>query len=172
MDHYPKSQHELDRDGRDRDEVWSRYSKPREEILYRNPWTFEPQTICPSPILIDIFMGGLNLPFAHGQASLDVFKDDHLLEIMQLMPEAVHCKRGELRCRQWMAPLAVAAWNPSVNVKWIEALVRYGANPKQTVCVVSQETDLYKDLISCADGDETKIARAELVKQTLAALTG
>jgi len=101
-----------------------------------------------NPLLLDLLFTGCNLPYAESTYDLlndDVFFKD-LKEIVELMPQLIHSKFGQLRCRNNVTPLHAACINTSIPIKIIKFLLEKGARI-EPILLNGQPIDILDDMI-------------------------
>ncbi len=101
-----------------------------------------------NPLLLDLLFTGCNLPYAESTYDLlndDVFFKD-LKEIVELMPNLIHSKFGQLRCRNNVTPLHAACINTSIPIKIIKFLLEKGARI-EPILLNGQPIDMLDDMI-------------------------
>ena len=86
------------------------------------------------PQLLDALFAGCELPFANSSAQEfnDNLRED-INQILKLMPESIHCKFGQLRCRYEVTPLYAACINPNIPLDIVELLLQKGADPNEKI---------------------------------------
>jgi hypothetical protein len=148
------------------------FHEERTRVQWFNPWLQTVQNIHPSPILIDIFMNHIPVPFVSQQSTETDDKPltQHVPEIIELMPEAVVCAYGDWPCRDRVTPLIAAQWNEDIGTEWLEVLIRAGADPIGPIIINGRPVDVIEDMISNVRDLPYLAQRAELVRATLAKL--
>lgn len=99
------------------------------------------------PLLLDACMAGCRLPIAH--SSIRDFNDnvfDDIKEIIELVPESIKCKFGQLRCRTYLTPLHSAIYNEAIPIEVIKYLIDKKANVNEPLRVNNSPINILDDL--------------------------
>ena len=107
---------------------------------------------CSTGILIDAFCTELNVPFARSSYS---FINDEMIsdikEMVEIYSEAIHCDKGELRCRYSVTPIVFACINEKIPVDIIDLLLSHGADPWTKVNVCGNDVDILNDITGISE---------------------
>jgi hypothetical protein len=100
-----------------------------------------------SPILYDAMLTGWVVPYS--KSSFKIFNNEikkDVYDMINLMPECIQCKFGQLRCRTEVTPFIAACYNPNIPMEIVELLLKNGAQPNDGVMVNGNKTNLIKEL--------------------------
>src|SRR6056297_1444731 len=131
---------------RQRYHLIKKYTKYNEE--YENPdklWLFKGQLQL--PLLIDALATGCKLPYA--KHSIDNFDETTMIDIkniIRLFPDSLNCDLGQLRCREYVTPLVMAAANENVPIEILKYLIENGADVNKTYKFNCEDIALCQDL--------------------------
>jgi hypothetical protein len=123
--------------------VYNPLYKGRSNFFYLE-LTYDP------PQLLDALFAGSILPFANSSVKYyneTVEKD--INDIVKLIPNAIHCNLGMLRCRDLITPLYAACINENIPLHIVKLLLDNQADPKQLIRVNGYYVDLLTDIKAC-----------------------
>ena len=100
-----------------------------------------------SPVLIDIFCSGLNLPYANSSFShFESFMLDDIKSILRICPSAILSNWGQLRCRTNIDPLYLACINNEVPLSIIKLLIQNGADINYKISLNGYQINVMDDM--------------------------
>jgi hypothetical protein len=106
------------------------------------------------PQLLDALFAGCRLLYAKSSVRhYDETVEKDINDIVKLIPNAIHCNLGILRCRDLVTPLCAACINDNIPLTIVKLLIDNGADTKQQIRVNCSHIELLKDLqanISCS----------------------
>jgi hypothetical protein len=80
--------------------------------------------------LLDALFTGCNLPFARSTfTGYTASTEQDIKFIVEYIPHSIKCTKGQLRCREYVTPLAAACMNINIPMHIIECLLQNGADP-------------------------------------------